>query len=209
MNKNRPSDASQKPLDKLGVSAVFLTIEPYLKRFLRRFLSHSQDIEDVVQNTYIKARCAEEDRVIDSPKSFLFRIARNEALMELRKKSRRITDYIEELDVPETPHEGTSLEDELMTEQKLGIFCQSVLEMPPRCREVFLMCKVYGQSYKEVATQLGMSVSGVEKHVARGFKISNAYADRIERKQYWGAESERPPMVVPLPERVSKKDGVS
>ena len=148
-------------------------------------MSRSHDIEDVVQETYLRARHAEDSNtVINSPKSFLFRVARNEALGQLRKKSQRITDYIEELDGDDTvsaEHSQHALEDQIISQQRLGIFCESALEMSPRCRRVFLMVKVYGYSYKEVSEQLGISVSGVEKHVAKGFQICSAYTDRMER----------------------------
>lgn len=162
------------------VTPAFVKHQPFLKRFLTRFLSNSHDIEDVVQDSYLKALCAEKSQEIHSPKAFLFRIARNEALKELRKKSRRITDYLEELDIPEESTSETPVEDLIVAKQRLGLFCQSALEMTPRCRKVFLMCKVYGFSYKEIASQLGISVSGVEKHVARGLEICNAYVDRVE-----------------------------
>ena len=162
------------------VTPAFVKHQSFLKRFLTRFLPCSHDIEDVVQDSYLKALCAEKNQEIHSPKAFLFRIARNEALKELRKKSRRITDYIEELDIPEASTSGTSVEDSSIAKQRLGLFCQSALEMTPKCRKAFLMCKVYGFSYKEIASRLGISVSGVEKHVARGLEICNAYVDRIE-----------------------------
>lgn len=174
----RPSSKVQG--SRGSISEAFIKHESFLKRFLTRFLSRPQDIEDVVQDTYLKACCAEKKQQIHSPKAFLFRIARNEALKELRNKSTRITDYIEELDSTEQVAVETSVEDQAIVRQKLGMFCQSALEMPPRCRRVFLMCKVYGLSYKEIAAQLGISVSGVEKHVARGLEICNAYVDRIE-----------------------------
>ena len=171
-----------EPRDFLSsVSMAFIENESFLKRFLKRFLSRPQDIEDVVQDTYLKACRAEQSQVISSPKAFLFRIARNEALKELRRKSRRITDYIEDLDSPEVPRGEVTAEDEAIVRQRFGMFCDSVLEMTPKCRRVFLMCKVYGLTYKEIASQLGMSVSGVEKHVARGLEISTAYVDRIEQ----------------------------
>ena len=162
------------------VTPAFVKHQSFLKRFLTRFLPCSHDIEDVVQDSYLKALCAEKNQEIHSPKAFLFRIARNEALKELRKKSRRITDYIEELDIPEASTSDTSVEDSSIAKQRLGLFCQSALEMTPKCRKAFLMCKVYGFSYKEIASRLGISVSGVEKHVARGLEICNAYVDRIE-----------------------------
>jgi len=166
--------------DPDSISSTFIKNESFLRRFLKRFLSCPQDIEDVVQDTYLKARSAEESSVIYSPKAFLFRVARNQALKELRKKSRRITDYIEDLDSPGVSSTESSAEDESIARERLGIFCQSVLEMTPNCRRVFLMCKVYGMSYKDIAAQLGISVSGVEKHVARGLMICKNHVERME-----------------------------
>lgn len=48
------------------------------------------------------------------------------------------------------------------------MFCQVVEELPPRCRDVFILYKIHGMSYKEIATELGISQSGVEKHVTKG-----------------------------------------
>ncbi len=185
MVKKKPEKITQD--DCSMVTPTFVKHQSFLKRFLARFLSNSHDIEDVVQDSYLKALCAEKNQEIHSPKAFLFRIARNEAFKELRKKSRRITDYIEELDLPEDVTSDTSVEDLSIAKQRLGLFCQSALEMTPRCRKVFLMCKVYGFSYKEIASQLGISVSGVEKHVARGLEICNAYVDRVENADRQGS----------------------
>ena len=162
------------------ITPAFVKNQSFMKRFLTRFLSSSQDIEDVVQESYLKALCAEKKQVINSPKAFLFRIARNEALKELQKKSRRITDYLDELDVPEASTSDTVVEDSSIAKQRFGLFCESALEMPPRCRKAFLMCKVYGYSYKEIASHLGIAVSGVEKHIARGLEICVAYVDKAE-----------------------------
>jgi len=163
-----------------GVTPVFVRNQSFLKRFLTRFLSSSQDIEDVVQESYLKALCAEQKKEISSPKAFLFRIARNEALKELQKKSRRITDYLDELDAQDESSSETAMEDSSNAKQRFGLFCESALEMPPRCRKAFLMCKVYGFSYKEIAAHLDISVSGVEKHVARGLEICSDYVAKNE-----------------------------
>ena len=162
------------------VTPAFIKNLSFLKRFLTRFLSSSQDIDDVVQESYLKALSAEQKQVINSPKAFLFRIARNEALKELQKKSRRITDYLEDLDLPESTTSDTLVEDSSISKQRFGLFCESALEMPPRCRKAFLMCKVYGYSYKEIASHLDISVSGVEKHIARGLEICDAYVTKAE-----------------------------
>lgn len=178
MLKKPPISSSNQDFES-GVTPAFVKNLSFLKRFLTRFLSSSQDIEDVVQESYLKALCAEQKKEITSPKAFLFRIARNEALKELQKKSRRITDYLDDLDIPESSTE-ISIEDSSIAKQRFGLFCESALEMPPKCRKAFLMCKVYGFSYKEIASHLDISVSGVEKHIARGLEICSNYVDKVE-----------------------------
>lgn len=163
------------------ISEAFVKHESFLKRFLARFLSRPQDIDDVVQDTFLKAFQAEKKQTIQSPKAFLFRVARNTALTTLTKKSRQIVQYIESYESIEIANDETSVEEQAIAKQRLGMFCQSALEMTPRCRRVFLMAKVYGLSYKEISAELDMSVSAVEKHVAKGLDICNMYMKRMER----------------------------
>ena len=64
--------SQSKPNSKLSrVTAAFIEYESFLKRFLMRFLSRPQDIEDIVQETYIKARCAEKKTDSHLTKSLL------------------------------------------------------------------------------------------------------------------------------------------
>ena len=165
-----------------SITEAFLKHETFLKRFISRFLPRPHDIEDVVQETYLKAYSAEKKHSIHQPKAFLFQVARNTALKQLTKKSNQITGYIEEIDAPEIISDELSIEDHAMAREKLGLFCQSALEMPPRCRRVFLMAKVYGFSYKEISAQLGISASAVEKHVAKGLQICSTYMAKIEQE---------------------------
>jgi RNA polymerase sigma factor (sigma-70 family) len=175
-------EKAHKSTDKsTSITEAFIKHESFLKRYLSRFLSRSQDIEDVVQDTFLKSYMAEKKHEIRSPKAFLFRVARNAALKELTKKSRQIANYIEDIDAPELISDEVSVEELTAARQKLGMFCQSALEMTPRCRRVFLMAKVYGFSYKEISSQLDISVSTIEKHVAKGLEICNNYMRSLEQ----------------------------
>ena len=154
----------------LTVSEAFFENESFIKKFLARFLSQPQDIEDVAQETFLRAFTAEMHKEIRSPKAFLFRIAKNAALTKLTKKTQLITDYIEDLDSPEVLCDGASVEDQVASRQKLGVFCQAAASLPPQCRRAFFMRKVYGLSHKEISGRLGISNSTVEKHVANGLQ---------------------------------------
>ena len=171
--KHRSKDRSR------SITEAFIKHETFLKRFISRFLSRPQDIEDVVQDTYLKAFTAEKKQQIQQPKAFLFRVARNAALTEMNKKSRQLMQFVEDYDELGIISDEASVEEQVLSHEKLGLFCQSALEMPTKCRRVFLMAKVYGMSYKEISAELGIGQSAVEKHVAKGLEICHAYMQRM------------------------------
>ena len=146
-----------------------------LKRFISRFLPNSHDIEDVSQETFLRAFSAEQSREIEQPKSFLFRIAKHVALTQLTQKSRQITDYLEDFDDSEVLLSEHTVVDELIARETLGIHCEAVAGLPPQCRRVYLMRKVYGMSHKEIAGKLGIAVSTVEKHLIKGVEQCDRY----------------------------------
>jgi RNA polymerase sigma-70 factor (ECF subfamily) len=158
------------------VSSAYLEHRTFLKRFLSRFLSNPDDIDDVVQETFLRAYNAENnDTDIHSPKAFLFRVARNLALKELGRKSRRITDYIEDLGATEVIDEQSSVEDQVAERERLAVFCKAAAALPLQCRRAFLLRKIYGLSQQEISRELNISVSTVEKHLATGLMRCNAF----------------------------------
>lgn len=141
-----------------------------IKRYLRKFSLGLTDIEDLVQETFLRAFAAEGDRPILAPKAFLYRTARNLALNELAKHSSIHTDRIEDIGGEGLLAEGREVTAEagLYGRQKMMAFAEAVSTLPPQCRRVFILRKVQGLSQKEVAAELGIAASTVEKHVALG-----------------------------------------
>lgn len=166
--------ASGHPADS-AIYDAYAQHQAALKRFISRFLPNSYDIEDVSQETFLRAFTTEKGREIEQPKSFLFRIAKHVALTKLTQKSRQITDYLEDFDESEVLLTEDSVEDELIARETLGIHCEAVAGLPPQCRRVYLMRKVYGMSHKEIAGQLGIAVSTVEKHLIKGVEQCDRY----------------------------------
>jgi RNA polymerase sigma-70 factor (ECF subfamily) len=161
--------------DVSAVTSAFIENNILMKKFLTRFLYRRQDIEDVVQEAYLRAYKAEKEAVIDQPKAFLFRVARNIALNELKSKSHHITDYIEECDTQVLNHVTPTLEDELQAQQHLGLYCEAIASLPPQCRKVSLLRKAHGLKHKEIAGHLGITVSSVEKHLRKGALACEAF----------------------------------
>jgi RNA polymerase sigma-70 factor (ECF subfamily) len=160
-----------------NIGNAFLANNGGLKSYLKRWLSSSHDIEDVLQDTYIRALEAEKKSEISSPKAFLYRVTRNIAINYKVRKARELTGLLEELDFPEAL-ETEPLVVSVEQEQRFSYFCRAVKHLPPQCRRVFVLRKVYGLSHQEIADQLHLSTSTVEKHLARGLNACREYMEK-------------------------------
>lgn len=155
---------------------TFLENERGIKRYLARFFPRAQDVDDLAQETFLRAY-AEPGRDLHSPRAFLYRIARNLALNERARLSNKTTSYIEDHPDPAVleASDQVSAEDVVEGRQKLAVFADAIAALPPQCRRVFVLRKVHGMSQKDVAQKLGISVSTVEKHLATGLLRCSEY----------------------------------
>jgi RNA polymerase sigma-70 factor (ECF subfamily) len=176
---------SQKGQQTTGIFQAFLQNESLLKRFLRRFLYKQEDIDEISQETFLRAYKATKGREIDSPKAYLFQVARSLAYSELSRKTRKLTDYLEDA-LEENAGTTDSLEEEIAAHQKVSFFFDAIAELPPQCRRVFLMRKVQGMPHKAIAASLGIGASAVEKHIAIGTQRCKKYIETRE-----GADNSR------------------
>jgi RNA polymerase sigma factor (sigma-70 family) len=158
-----------------AVQDAFLENQSALKRFISRFFRSVQDVEDVAQETFLRAYRAESGKSIARPKAFLFRIAKHIALNQLSRKSRQITDYLEDLGDSDVIIGVDSLEDEMVAHQAVGLHCEAIAALTPHCRRVYMLRKVHGMSQKEIASSLGIAVSTVEKHLIKGVAECGRY----------------------------------
>lgn len=150
-----------------AITDAFVEHGSYLKAFLRRFIQRPQDIEDIAQEAYLRAFQVGQNADVEHPKALLFTIAKNIALNELRSKSRRVTDYIEECQ-GELEEEVATTEEELIAMERLELYCKAVDSLPEQCRRVYLLRKVHGLAHKEIAEKLNVTVRTVERHLQKG-----------------------------------------
>lgn len=149
---------------------AFQRHERELKRYLSRFFSREQDIEDIAQEAFIRVFVTDIRTEVRSPRKLLFRAAKHAALSELRKKANMTTDYIEDMGGSSVflDKDQPDAEDALDAKRKLIAFSKAVASLPPACRTVFILRKFEGLSNREIALRLKITVSAVEKHIASG-----------------------------------------
>lgn len=164
-----------------SVTAAFLECSAFLKKFLSRFLRVRQDIDDVAQEAYLRAYVAEQRESIEQPAYFLFRVAKNLALTRLTRKSRLITDYIEEAGDRMVVETAAGSDEELEAQESLGLYCEAIASLPEKCRQAFLLRKVHGLSHKEIGERMSLSISSVEKYLRQGIRACEVYVGNHER----------------------------
>jgi RNA polymerase sigma factor (sigma-70 family) len=135
-----------------------------VRRVTRRARGRT-DAEDLLHSAWLRLERYRADHIVNDPKAFLVRTAVNIGIDEHRHERvlpRERDDRAEEIasDVP--------LQDEVIVARaRLERVKEGLAKLTPRTREVFLMHRIDGMKYREIAEALGISQSAVEKHIAR------------------------------------------
>ena len=170
------------------LTAVYLEQRPALLRFLCARMRNPERAEDVLQDVYLKLSKSNLPTNIDNPSGFLFRMASNLALDHIRKSKRaRLRDQAwSELNNEktgnqyqmDTPH----ADDALIAKQMLTALKTRLQTLSPKAREAFERHKFEGQSYKQVADEMGISIGTVGKHLGKAIKHIMESGFRDEKK---------------------------
>ena len=146
----------------------FLGHRVALRRYLRKFTSGAEDIDDLVQEAYVRVCAMPQGQEVESPRALIFRIARNLAVDRARQASVHATDPVADFESLDVSSPEAGLDEQADTRRRFESFCAAVDDLPPICRRVFVLRKVYQLSHEEIAEVLGMAHSTIEKHVAKG-----------------------------------------
>lgn len=162
MNKRKHEHRSET-----GIHVAFSGLRAVLGRVVGRIVK-PQDVDDILQETFIRAYVASQKTEIRHPRAFMLRTARNLALNQVTSVYYTRTQQTEDIASSSVYPTTETLESEFETEERFLGFCRAVRALPEQCRRVFILKKVYGLSQREIAQHLDIAQSTVEKHVAKG-----------------------------------------
>src|SRR5688572_30723143 len=100
---------------------------PVLQRYLRKRLASEADVEDVIQDTYLRIYSLQDYRSVESPNSLLIKIAHNLAVELIRRRQSRATGTVADFDEMDVSYESTpQLDDQIDARQRFEAFCTAV-----------------------------------------------------------------------------------
>ncbi|KQW35827.1 MULTISPECIES: RNA polymerase sigma factor [Pseudomonas] len=147
---------------------VFLAQRTPLLRTLERMVSNPSTAEDLLQETYLRVTRALGERTVEHLEPFVFQTARNLALDHLRARriqSRTLLDDVP----PEVVHNvvapQSSAEDAAHAQQLLERLNVSLQALSSRQQQIFILSRLHGHSYQQIAERLGVSLSTVQKEL--------------------------------------------
>jgi RNA polymerase sigma-70 factor (ECF subfamily) len=169
--------ASEAPPSKDTLASTFMEFRSHLERLVAGIVG-THSVEDIVQETFVRSYEASRKQAINHPRSFMWKTAKNIALNHALNANNKLTNVADFSD-PDVylPADCVELERELEAKERFEVFRAAIETLPLQCRRAFTLKKIHGLSQREIATQLGISESTVEKQVAKGLLMCARFMD--------------------------------
>lgn len=144
--------------------------EPALRAYLRSRFPDVHDVDDLIQESYLRVLQLHGSQRIACTRAYLFATARNAALSLLRRPKLFVPQPVTEYPALGVVEEGTDVVETVSTNQEVSVLLEAVDALPPRCREIFILRKLQGVPQKEIARRLGLSEQTVQVQIGRGVR---------------------------------------
>ena len=146
-----------------------------LRSYLRGVYPSVRDVDDVVQESYLRVWKRQLARPIASAKSFLFTVARHLALDTIRRQNTSPIDNSGLSSALVASGEKPVGAEALSHEEEIVLLAAAIATLPPRAREIVMLRKFDGRPTREIAARFAISEKTVEIHVTRGVKRLGEY----------------------------------
>ena len=133
-----------------------------LRAWLRSQFPVQAEVDDIVQEAFVRVLQARANGEVRSPKAFLFVTARNLALMQLRHRAVAKEDALTETELWGILDESVDVPAAVTRAEELETLTKAIQSLPARCRQILTLRKIYGLSQKAVAAELGIAEHTVE-----------------------------------------------
>ncbi len=153
------------------IRALFLAHRRELQAYLTHKVRDGETAAELTQEAFLRyAQQGPGAAAVVHPRSYLYRTAHNLAVDHVRRQRRERTDPVPVDDMAGVADERPSPERVAGGLSDVAAARDALLELPERTRQVFVLTRIEGLTYGEVALRLQISDSSVQKHLAKAVK---------------------------------------
>lgn len=161
--------------DNARLETLFRAESPRLLSYFKRKTGDAEAANDLVQESFVQIVRASRFSDIANPAAYLQRIARNLLFSRSRGPRRtfecQLVPIEEGCSAPVLPQQEVEIE----AVQLLQLYERALDSLPPKTREIFLMSRRDGMTYREIQAKIFLSIGSVEYHMMRAI----AHVDRF------------------------------
>lgn len=161
------SDEDPRPNASHSVARQFRDARGKLLGWLRRRVPDPAEAEDLLQDTFLRVTQREARDDVAHFEGYLYRTAESVLADRYRRRSVRRADAHIALEPEQHQAEDADALRALLARERLRAVSASLMALPERTRTVFVLRRLEGLRYGEIATRLKVSLSTVEKDMAR------------------------------------------
>lgn len=161
---------SSSPADQSvsGFEELAMPLFDSLYNFALWMVHNSNDAEDLVQETYLKAlRSFATFQPATNFRAWIFQILRNTFLSSCVRLDRRMTVAMASDDGPELAVDTQTPETILLNRSNYQLIQRAIEDLPLHYREALVLCEVEQMSYQEIANVLAIPIGTVMSRLAR------------------------------------------
>ena len=157
-----------------GMRQLLVEMRDELKRFMLARQCDPAEVDDLLQDLFVKLTAGKTGPV-GNPRAYLYQMANNLLLDRRRGRQRQArrddswarSQFGQDLcEDPAASPERVAIDRDLLAQVEAAL-----REMPERTADILRRYRLEGQSQKVIAEQIGISLSAVEKHLQRAYRV--------------------------------------
>jgi RNA polymerase sigma-70 factor (ECF subfamily) len=159
-----PNEAKKRALE-LAVRSQSARVS--LTQYFRRRVRDAAEVDDLVQEVFLRLVVRGDGEVVNHVQGYIFQTAAS--VLADRHRRRAVRHAADHIQLDAEVHAACDFDAEhlLLVRERLRSATAALLALPERTRAIFILRRLEGFQYAEIATRLGISVSAVEKHMLR------------------------------------------
>jgi RNA polymerase sigma-70 factor (ECF subfamily) len=155
-------------ISEIGTSDVerlFREHNAALLRFISAKIGSEQEAREIAQEAYVHLLQLNHPAAVSFLRAFLFKTAGNLAIDRLRQRGRRL--HVTAMGEVDFAVFELTPERQLAGEQSVAVFNEAVAQLPPKCRQAFLLHRIYDLEIDEIAGRMGIGACMVRRYIVR------------------------------------------